>query len=369
MDNQVFKNISQIIERDSKVSTYKFALLRGTIDIVQENSPYLIEEGDRIKIPFGLLVEKWLVYYYPLLEAETLIPQLHKGRKLAFEYKFRELIEFYRNNNGFSAFYRDYSKEQLPQEILPVLVDLVKSIKRTIAEMPMRYIGNSVYQSHYSVYKKEGNSRPLPSNRLSRIDVIECCGWFSIPHNYFEAFRLIGSFIGGQDSILFKWADFSKRINSGLDMGLILKHVLKSPITERDSNESKKLYERILNKRGEIQCVWTGDRINSYDVDHIIPFSIWRNNDLWNLLPSRKDTNSNKSNKIPSPETIEKCRDRIMAYWSLIEGARKVRFIGEIKVSLLGSTPTDKWKKTGILQLQKKCEFLIENRGFEVWNI
>jgi hypothetical protein len=34
MNNEVFYNISKIIERDSETSTYKFALLRGVIDIV-----------------------------------------------------------------------------------------------------------------------------------------------------------------------------------------------------------------------------------------------------------------------------------------------------------------------------------------------
>ena len=35
MDNTVITNISKIIERDSKTTTYKFALLRGVIDIIQ----------------------------------------------------------------------------------------------------------------------------------------------------------------------------------------------------------------------------------------------------------------------------------------------------------------------------------------------
>jgi hypothetical protein len=37
--NETFINISKIIERDSKSTTYKYALLRGTIDIIQDNSP------------------------------------------------------------------------------------------------------------------------------------------------------------------------------------------------------------------------------------------------------------------------------------------------------------------------------------------
>ena len=41
MTNEVFSNISKIIERDSKTTTYKFALLRGVIDIIQDNSPFI----------------------------------------------------------------------------------------------------------------------------------------------------------------------------------------------------------------------------------------------------------------------------------------------------------------------------------------
>jgi len=34
-------------------------------------------------------------------------------------------------------------------------------------------------------------------------------GTFSIPYEYYEAFQILGNFVNGQDSILFKWAEFS----------------------------------------------------------------------------------------------------------------------------------------------------------------
>jgi hypothetical protein len=36
MMDPVFANINKIIERDSKATTYKFALLRGVIEIIQD---------------------------------------------------------------------------------------------------------------------------------------------------------------------------------------------------------------------------------------------------------------------------------------------------------------------------------------------
>lgn len=40
MQYETLRNINQIIERDSKDTTYKFALLRATIEVIQEKSPY-----------------------------------------------------------------------------------------------------------------------------------------------------------------------------------------------------------------------------------------------------------------------------------------------------------------------------------------
>lgn len=74
MNNQVLYNISKIIERDSKSTTYKFALLRGVIDTG--------------------LIEKWLLYYYPILESQTTIPQINGDANLAFGNQLKKLIRF-----------------------------------------------------------------------------------------------------------------------------------------------------------------------------------------------------------------------------------------------------------------------------------
>jgi hypothetical protein len=131
--------------------------------------------------------------------------------------------------------------------------------------------------------------------------------------DYFEAFQVIGSFISGQDSILFKWAEFSVNA-SGMSLSIesVINEVLKHPITERDISESKNIYRSLLRKEGKVFCVWTGNKITRYDVDHMIPFAVWKNNDLWNLLPSKPSINNQKRDKIPSPRLIEKRKDLIL---------------------------------------------------------
>lgn len=74
-NNESFSRVSSIIERDSKDTTYKFALLRAVIEISQEYGHLKREEENRVVFPTGLIMEKWLRYYYPLIESPEFIPQ------------------------------------------------------------------------------------------------------------------------------------------------------------------------------------------------------------------------------------------------------------------------------------------------------
>jgi hypothetical protein len=369
MNNEVFYNISKIIERDSKATTYKFALLRGVIDIIQDNSPYISFLDNRVQIPTGLLIEKWLMYYYPILQSQTSIPQINGETNLAFSNQLSKLISDYEVRGGFSAFYNDLKNKGIPEDLQSDFFKLAKKLRDTITKMPMKYIGRSISNDFYSIFNYENQT----ITRSSTIDIetlIKYFGTFSIPFEYYEAFKILGSFINGQDSILFKWAEFSVNASgNNLSVHKVLNEVLKNPITSRDIKESKKLYKDILQKEGNVYCVWTGRKISNYDIDHLIPFSVWKNNDLWNLLPSDSKINNQKRDKIPTPEFIERQKNLILEYWGIIFEHQTKRFQKEIQVALLGNHPFDSWKKSGITQLQNSCNYLIENRGFEGWTI
>jgi len=149
----------------------------------------------------------------------------------------------------------------------------------------------------------------------------------------------------------------------------VLNEVLKSPITARHIAESKKLYQDILDTQGQVHCVWTGKKISNYAIDHVIPFSVWKNNDLWNLLPATAKINAQKRDKIPAPDLIEHQRGHILEYWEILHKHQQQRFEKEIQVALLGNHTFDSWKSQGITQLQNSCNYLIETRGFEAWDV
>jgi hypothetical protein len=369
VNNEVFQNISKIIERDSKTTTYKYALLRGVIDIIQENSPYIEFVDNRVQIPTGLLIEKWLVYYYPILQSQTVLPQIHGTTSIAFGNLFANFIKKYELRGGFSAFFADLTKKGIPEDLQKDFFELAKKLRDTITIMPMKYIGRSISNEYYSIFRYK-NQTLRNSNSKDIVDLISHFGWFSIPMEYYEAFKLLGSFISGQDSILFKWAEFSVNASGQrISVDMVLNEVLKGPITERYVLESKKIYQDILQKQGQVYCVWTGKKITNYAIDHVIPFSVWKNNDLWNLLPSGSKINNQKRDKIPAPELIERQKELILDYWGIVYENQASRFQKEIQVALLGSHPFSTWKEKGISQLQDSCSYLIESRGFEAWNI
>lgn len=95
-----FKSINTILTRDSKDATYKFALLRGAIEISQEYSHLKRDSGDRVSFPLGLLVEKWLLYYYPLIASHEFIPQKNGEREtshyqIAFGKSFDRVMDYF----------------------------------------------------------------------------------------------------------------------------------------------------------------------------------------------------------------------------------------------------------------------------------
>lgn len=370
MDNIVFQNISKIIERDSKSTTYKFALLRGVIDIIQDNSPFITISEDRVYFPNGLLIEKWMMYYYPIFESLTYIPQINGDANLAFGIQLKKIIDEYKTIGGFSAFYNDLKNKGIPNYLHSDFLALAKLLRNTITKMPMKYIGRSISNDFYSIFNFDNGPTIRNVTRIDLELLIRNFGTFSIPKLYYEAFKLLGSFISGQDSILFKWAEFSVKASGQLlSIEKVVNEVLKSPITEREIAESKKIYKEILKKEGKVFCVWTGKEISVYDVDHMIPFSIWKNNDLWNLLPSQSKINNQKRDKIPSPHLVEKQKDLILQYWELINNSQSQRFRKEIQVALLGNNSFNSWQQTGIKQLQSSCTYLISNRGYEEWKI
>ena len=372
MTPDIFQNISKIIERESKSTTYKFALLRGTVDIILDHSPFIQKGEERVAIPLGLLIEKWLLYYYALLSADENFPQINNANsQLAFAPTFQPILAYYQVRGGISLFYNDLRNKAIPKEINANFYALCKQLKNTITTMPMKYLGTSVNENQYfSIYEYKGGRSLRKSEVLNSKWLIDNFGTFTIPTSYYEALNVIGSFMAGTDNLLFKWADFSvKTSKEPLKPSVVLDSLLTEPITVRQITQSKAFFKEVLSKEEKVSCVWSGARLKSYDLDHLIPFSIFKNNDLWNLLPASATINNQKRDKIPSVATLLANKERIFHYWRLLDQSDyKNLFEEQLEIALIGGELLNDDFEVAFNQLLETCVYLVEVRGYSVWN-
>jgi hypothetical protein len=103
-------------------------------------------------------------------------------------------------------------------------------------------------------------------------------------------------------------------------------------------------------------------------VDHLIPFALWGNNDLWNLVPAHAAVNGHKSDKLPAGSLLLDRRAPIVDSWSLLREAMPVAF-DEQALHLLGTRPShgDGWRSELFARLREAVEVTALQRGIERW--
>ncbi len=372
---KILKNINQIIERDSKDTTYKFALLRGVIESVQEFAHLRKEEEDRIIMPLGLLIYRWLEYYYPIIGSPYFIPQKNgeaQGKSLAFRSKFKSLTESYSMKGRMSAFFNDLKKGKLESDVSQLVFELAKKLRETITKMPMKYIGYSVYGDYYKIFQYESSLVRSPKN-LDLSYLIDNFGYYSFPKDYYTVFEYLGSYLTGKNAILLAWADFTVKCDKQrtLTTEKVLQEIMQTPVDIREVRGAQQFF--LQEKwQGNLECIWSGKVINDdLSIDHVLPFAIWKNNDLWNLLPAKAEINNKKRDKIPSESLLNKRKDCILHYWEEIKKTYSEAFEKEVRIGLLGENlfDTHKWQLQVFDALKSKCDYLINTRGFEPWYI
>ena len=384
MKKDTLNSINTILQRDSKDTTYKFALLRALVEITNEADQHLqSSDAQSVEFPTGLILEKWVLYYYPIIEAG--LPQKHgedlgdsAAKGIAFRSQFKAVIDFYASRGGFDAFYRDYKTEGVPSAISVAFLELLSKLHSTITRYPMKHLGYSVHGTHYYITEFKKNRPRLTKKRCSvALDasfVLDYFGTFVLRREYFDVFRLLGGLITGRDAIIHQWAQWTSAAGrgAGLSVEKVIQVLMTEPNTERNVVAARRIYSDYLDSGGPMRCVWTGRLITRSDleVDHAIPFSLWANNDLWNLLPAHKHTNSRKRDRVPSPELIRKREKSIRNYWRVLRGEYREQFDREARLSLLGlrfQLESERWEHQGVAALSSKCHYLIHERGFPFW--
>lgn len=368
--------LTAILSKDSKDSTYKYALLRALVETVIEQSSHRSKRKDNwVSYPFGLLVYYWVLYYYPIFGNTVFIPQkngesptLEKGKTIAFRREFNRVIKSYEGKGDLSQFRYDLIRNRIHKDVQKNVIDLLRKIQHTIKGMPMKHLGYSVFNEHYSLTKYSTSTIRTPSY----YGLISEAGDFFIHPDLHQVLEDIGTLIIGQDSIIDGWADFTTtaaRRSSGtppLSKEKVLTVLTKAVDIPRDVSQVKS-YLSTVSDSG-LECVWTGSSLKrGFHIDHTIPYSMWQNNNLWNLVPVKSSINLSKRDLIPSPSLIDDSANRIKRIWGLYAD----RFGKQFDQGLfegLGIHPKE-GLDPAIQALKKKSSHLIIKRGFQKFEI
>lgn len=248
---------------------------------------------------------------------------------------------------GLTAWHLASTSGRLPAETATAEREALRAIAHAIRSGPVTYSGGALETGR--VFEYDASSRSvLLSDGLWR----ELC--------------LLGHWI--IDAVIVRWAALTERFSfrQGLRSGDILPLLLASPEPDRATAQARSVYLA----SGVGSCAWSGRSLNqrTLAVDHVIPFSLWGNNDLWNLVPAHSAVNSHKSDKLPASELLLERRGAILESWGLLHEAMPDAFSNQA-LHLLG-TQHASWGKLAdelFARLREAVEITALQRGVERW--
>jgi hypothetical protein len=118
--------------------------------------------------------------------------------------------------------------------------------------------------------------------------------------------NVFGHWIG--EALVVRWVALTHEIsNFTIPVKDVIERLLGRPAEGREVGFSRKIY----SWESDLCCVWTGASLGKgFVVDHAIPFSVCRSNDLWNVFPAATKVNSSQSDKLVSKRILIESRER-----------------------------------------------------------
>jgi len=358
--------IESVISKDKKDATYKLALLRALCAIAQtERQAVSWTDDGVVEVPLGLIAEKWLFYYWPIValdrdDGKVVMPQkrgMEERKPIAFRKTMRTLIRAY-GDRGLNAIYSDYKSATVPEDLGILLNQTIRSIANTIVKGPVAYTGGGSNPCFEYVGSNKKRGRCVEPRITCK-----CLGRVRVPTGIWREMCLIGQWIG--ESLILRWAELTCEITNGrVTIQRAIDRLLEQPDPARDVKLARQIYETISG----LTCVWTDEPLHmDWAVDHAVPFSVWHNNDLWNLFPCSRKANAQKSNKIVTIDFLHKRRQSVIQCWELLRSHAEDRFSIEISRSLLHDSGMSNWQSRAFNGLVENLETVAVQRGCERW--
>jgi SAM-dependent methyltransferase len=338
--------IEGVLNHDKKTATYKFALFRALAEIATQspNNVTWLANG-KVALPVRYVAEKWLQYYWPLIESKVFMPQISAEAPDANNWiKFRRslsmLISLYAKAGGYSGFRVERNKGALSAYKQKLLKMVMSEIASAIVTGPVKYAGGALITGRVFDYDSATKSIFIPNDL-----------WIELSH--------LGYWVS--QAVILQWAEKTASLSKDIDVASVVGLLLDKEDV-RSTDEARKFF---LNFES-LECVWSGKTLKGkFEVDHVIPFDLWRNNDSWNLLPASKAANISKSNKLPAMELLRKRKDFILGYWEVLYQLENAKFKKEAETLVV--LPESNWQNALFGQMSAAIEMTALQRGVNRW--
>ena len=198
--------------------------------------------------------------------------------------------------------------------LLHAYAEALRAIQAAVA-MPVKYAG----PGQWTVFAKPARLRELPPgvSPLPGTGAADWCLVISAP--LWQAFRRLSLYI--EALTLHEWSVFTQGVAQG-EAGGCTRGAAYTLLTARPDNRRPLTWERnhvdvLLFEHVPFTCPWTQKRLTQpgqYDLDHLLPLSLYPINELWNLVPVDRAFNQRiKRDRIPSDQRLAAAKPLLAA--------------------------------------------------------
>lgn len=282
--NGLSEDFSNILIKDKKDNTYKFALARFLLDYVKKCT--LDNDFSDKQIEYKEIAESFLKYYWN----QIVVYKLKQDFKVEKKPLIVQLIED--QTKDITEFYEPFFKKKENHKFKSLIIDeitqkcLIDVIPRFQRESKQNiYLHNSITKE-----KATGGVRYYLPERNKRYIVLKSDAIKELSKNYNLLFEVL----------ILNWARFLEKTNF---TPRLIKKIENIDDPQRNSLNK---YRSILLGINDSKCFYCNKALNLNDkneihVDHFIPWSYIFEDNTWNLVLSCKDCNLKKSNYL-APE-------------------------------------------------------------------
>ena len=350
--------IEAVLRRDRRVASYKLALLRALTDVATYQARRVVWRPDgRVGVPMDAVADLWIEYYWPLFASRTFLPQMNGEarageHRLGFAEELEDLRARFSGPGGLASFLSQRRSGACDAETAGRLGRLRAKLRTAIRTGPVHYAGRSTSAAAEALFDYDGASRQILVDEALWQEIALMSHWL-------------------RDSLLIRWAEFSARLADAdtssrsepkAVMRESLRVLLQPAVPERDTRHAREIFAALP----DLRCVWRGTRLRGerFHVDHVIPYTLWHNNDFWNLLPASSQANSAKRDSLPTRALLRGRRGAIVDYWHCLQAAEPRRFENDL-AQLTGQPSPD--CDAGFEALSETIELTALQRGCARW--